>query len=89
MSARAKPATSAAPPRPTTDGQGFETEPTTIGVQALVPGVKPITQRDRLDMLAAAPMLAKKSQRPADSGLFDFNARNQIEMFQPIPCASG
>ena len=89
MSARATPATSAAPPRPVSDGQGFEAEPTAIGAQTLVPGVRPITQRDRLDMLAAAPMLAKKPQRPADSGLFDFGARNQIEMFQPIPRVSG
>ena len=89
MSARTKPATSAAPPEPATHSQGFEAEPTAIGTQSLVPGVRPITQRDRLDMLAAAPMLPRRPQRPADSGLFDMNARLQIEMFQPIPRASG
>ena len=59
----------------------FETEATAIGNQTLVPGVTPITPRDRLAMRANAPMEPRKAQRPADHGLFDTNARNQIEMF--------
>ena len=59
----------------------FETEATAIGNQTLVPGVTPITPRDRLAMRANAPMEPRKPQRPADHGLFDTNARNQIEMF--------
>lgn len=59
----------------------FETEATAIGNQTLVPGVAPITPRDRLAMRANAPMEPRKAQRPADHGLFDTNARNQIEMF--------
>ena len=59
----------------------FETEATAIGNQTLVPGVAPITQRDRLAIRANAPMEPRKPQRPADHGLFDTNARNQIEMF--------
>ena len=59
----------------------FETEATAIGNQTLVPGVAPITQRDRLAIRANAPMEPRKAQRPADHGLFDTNARNQIEMF--------
>jgi hypothetical protein len=59
----------------------FEAEVTPIGVQTLVSGVAPITPADRLAMLANAPMLPRKAQRPADHGLFDTNARNQIEMF--------
>ena len=59
----------------------FETEATAIGNQTLVPGVTPITPRDRLAMRANAPLEPKKRQRPADHGLFDTNARNQIEMF--------
>ena len=59
----------------------FETEATTIGNQTLVPGVTPITPRDRLAIRANAPMEPRKPQRPADHGLFDTNARNQIEMF--------
>jgi hypothetical protein len=64
---------SAAPP--------IEAESTPIGNQTLVPGVAPITPRDRLAMRANAPLEPKKRQRPADHGLFDTNARNQIEMF--------
>ena len=59
----------------------FETEATALGNQTLVPGVAPITPRDRLAIRANAPMEPRKAQRPADHGLFDTNARNQIEMF--------
>ena len=59
----------------------FETEATPIGNQTLVPGVAPITPRDRLAMRANAPLEPRKPQRPANHGLFDTNARNQIEMF--------
>jgi len=56
-------------------------EQTSIGEQTLVYGVAPITPRDRLAIRANAPMEPRKPQRPADHGLFDTNARNQIEMF--------
>lgn len=59
----------------------FEAEVTPIGVQTLVTGVAPITPAQRLAMLANAPMQPRRAQRPADHGLFDTNARNQIEMF--------
>ena len=59
----------------------FEAEVTPIGVQTLVSGVAPITAAERLALRANAPMEPKKPQRPADHGLFDTNARNQIEMF--------
>jgi hypothetical protein len=59
----------------------FQIEVTPIGNQILVPGVAPITPRDRLAMRADAPLLPKKPQRPIDHGLFDTNARNQIELF--------
>jgi hypothetical protein len=59
----------------------FEAEATAIGLQTLVTGVAPITPAQRLAMRANAPMEPKKPQRPADHGLFDTNARNQIEMF--------
>jgi hypothetical protein len=56
-------------------------EQTPIGNQALVPGVAPITPAARLAMRADAPLLPKKPQRAIDHGLFDTNARNQIELF--------
>ena len=56
-------------------------EQTSIGEQVLVPGVVPITPRDRLAIRANAPMEPRKPQRPADHGLFDMVSRTQIEMF--------
>ena len=59
----------------------FAIEQTAIGAQTLVTGVAPITPADRLAFRAAAPMQPTKPQRACDHGLFDTNARNQIEMF--------
>lgn len=59
----------------------YEVEVTQAGVQTLVTGVAPITPAGRLAMLANAPLLPRKAQRAADHGLFDTNARNQLEMF--------
>lgn len=73
------PATAAVP----TGASVFAVEATAIGPQSLVPGVVPITPRDRLDARAAAPLLPVKPQRPCDLGLFDLAARNQLDLFQP------
>jgi len=61
----------------------FAAEPTPIGLQSLVPGVAPISIADRLAQRAAAPLEPKKPQRPCDLGLFDLNARNQLDLFTP------
>lgn len=66
---------------PNAEPSRFDSEVTPVGVQTLVSGVVPITPAARLAMLANAPLCPRKSQRPADHGLFDTNARNQIEMF--------
>tara|TARA_B100001146_G_scaffold222484_1_gene234974 strand:- start:1162 stop:1380 length:219 start_codon:yes stop_codon:yes gene_type:complete len=68
-------------PDPVTKGSVFEAEDTEAGSQTLVPGVAPVTLGDRLAVLANAPLLPRRGQLPADHGLFDSNARNQIEMF--------
>ena len=59
----------------------FASEGTEAGEQALIPGVVPIRLADQLAVLAAAPMLPKKPQRPTDHGLFDLAARDQLELF--------
>lgn len=69
------------PRKPARDSDGFAAETTEAGMQTLVPGVAPVTLGDRLALLAAAPLIPKKRQRPPDQGLFDTNARNQLEMF--------
>jgi hypothetical protein len=62
-------------------GDRLASEQTPIGVQMLVSGVAPITPAQRLAIRADAPLLPKKPQRAIDHGLFDLNARNQIELF--------
>lgn len=62
-------------------GSGFQAEVTQAGVQTLVSGVAPISPAERLAIRANAPLLPKRQQRAVDHGLFDANARNQIEMF--------
>ena len=56
-------------------------EPTEQGEQVLVPGVAPITLRQRLAALFAAPLASAKPQRPMNIGLFDEDARNQLDLF--------
>lgn len=56
-------------------------ETTEQGEQTLVPGVAPITLRQRLAALFAAPLTSRKPQRPMNIGLFDEDARNQLDLF--------
>jgi len=63
------------------DPSAILSEPTLIGQQRLVPGVAPITMRDRLQARMAAPLLPTRAQKPLDLGLFDMAARNQLDLF--------
>ena len=58
-----------------------ETESTEQGEQLLVPGIHPVTQRERLALLMATPLAPRREQKPLDIGLFDENARNQLDLF--------
>jgi hypothetical protein len=57
------------------------TEATEQGEQMLVPGVPPITLRQRLAALFSAPLTPRKPQQPMNIGLFDEDARNQLDLF--------
>jgi hypothetical protein len=59
----------------------FETEATAIGPQTLVPGVRPVSMKARLEALAAHPLGSDRLQKPCDIGLFDDVARNQMDLF--------
>lgn len=67
------------------------TETTPEGEQALVPGIVPITLRDRLMLRAAAPMTPKRNpdaaQKPCDIGLFDQAARDQCDLIDFLRAA--
>ncbi|TSE04707.1 hypothetical protein C1D09_023625 [Mesorhizobium intechi] len=59
------------------DRHTLQTEPTPQGEQTLIPGVRPVTTRDRLALWPTRPRAA---QKPLDIGLFD-DARNQRDLF--------
>jgi hypothetical protein len=59
----------------------LQTEPTRAGEQTLVPGVRAIPLRERLEARMAAPLIPAKPQKPMDLGLFDLAARNQLDLF--------
>ena len=63
------------------DPRAVLAEITDQGEQTLVPGVAPITLRQRLAALFAAPLASRKPQRPMNIGLFDEDARNQLDLF--------
>ncbi|RWM26372.1 hypothetical protein [Mesorhizobium sp.] len=63
------------------DPQALPTETTPEGEQTLIPGVRPVTSRDRLCLLTDAPMRPRKAQKPLDIGLFDDCTRNQLDLF--------
>ena len=58
-------------------------EQTDIGPQYLIGGVAPVTQKQRLDLLASLPLQSKRQcrQNPCDVGLFDEVSRNQLDLF--------
>ncbi len=59
----------------------FQTEQTEQGTQTLVPGVAPVTQRQRLEWTMQQMLGPRRPQKLCNDGLFDLNARNQLEMF--------
>lgn len=66
-----------------------ESETTDVGRQTLIDGVRPITLRDRLTVMAAQPMTPKRNptvtQKPCDHGLFDEVSRAQLYLCDFIP----
>lgn len=66
-----------------TERPDLPTETTPEGEQTVAPGVKPITLADRLAVRVAQPIAPKRNphaaQKPCDLGLFDMDARRQID----------
>ena len=63
-------------------------EPTEVGAQSLVYGVRPVTLGERLTARTAHPMTPKRNpnagQKPCDHGLFDEVGRAQIDLLDLI-----
>lgn len=70
-----------APPVSPRDTAPLASEPTPEGEQTLVPGVRPISARARIEARMAAPLTPRVPQNPLDIGLFDEDARNQLDLF--------
>ena len=64
-------------------------EPTDVGSQSLIDGVRPVTLGERLTARTAHPMTPKRNpnagQKPCDHGLFDEVGRAQIDLLDLIP----
>jgi hypothetical protein len=56
-------------------------EPTPEGEQTLVPGVRLVSVRARIEARMAAPLTPRVPQKPLNVGLFDEDARNQLDLF--------
>lgn len=71
------------------EGQGnmFGAEDTDAGVQLLVEGVGPITIKAKLDVAAAKPMRGGDADPPA-GGLFDDEARAQLDIMDALPAGT-
>ena len=67
--------------------EGLQIEATPEGEQILVPGIRPITQRERIEVLMSAPLAARCEQKPLNVGLFDEDGRAQLDMLDFIRAA--
>ena len=65
-----------------------DTEETDVGEQTLIAGVRPVTIRDRLAVMAASPMRPRRNptahQKSCVHGLFDEVSRAQIDLVDLI-----
>ena len=64
-------------------------EPTEVGEQSLIDGVRPVTLGEKLTARTTHPMTPKRNpnagQKPCDHGLFDEVGRAQIDLLDLIP----
>ena len=70
--------------KPRSNQTPFESEPIESGEQTLVPGVRPVTTRDRLEWTMTQPKAGNRAQKPCDLGMFDLNARAQLDLIDLI-----
>jgi hypothetical protein len=62
------------------------TEATGAGEQTLIPGVKPVTTKERLEAQGAKPMKGGDAP-PPEGGLFDLESRKQLDIWDAMPAA--
>jgi hypothetical protein len=59
----------------------LQSEWSECGEQTLIPGVRPVSLRERLMFQMQVPLTPRAMQKPMTIGLFDEDARNQLELF--------
>ncbi|MBI1331231.1 MAG: hypothetical protein GC166_15145 [Alphaproteobacteria bacterium] len=59
----------------------LDSECTECGEQTLIPGVRPVSLRERLALAQTQPLQPMKAQKSLNIGLFDEDARNQLSLF--------
>lgn len=70
--------------------EGFKVEETPAGKQTVFDGVEPITQRDRLQARADAPMEGGRAEDETQiGGLFDPDAPERFDLFDAVPVGRG
>ena len=66
----------------------MNSEPTQLGEQTLIEGVRPVTLGEKLTARTAHPITPKRNpnaeQKPCDHGLFDEVGRAQIDLLDLI-----
>ena len=66
----------------------MNSEPTQLGEQTLIEGVRPVTPGEKLTARTAHPITPKRNpnaeQKPCDHGLFDEVGRAQIDLLDLI-----
>ena len=45
-----------------------------------LPGFKPVTDAERMQLMAAAPLIATRAQKACSLGLFDNDVRDQLDL---------
>jgi hypothetical protein len=67
----------------TYEDMSTDSETTAAGEQWLVAGVSPVTTRERLQVRMETLLKPRCRQKPLNVGLWDEDARNQMELFGP------
>ena len=66
----------------------YKSEPSEVGEQSLIEGVRPVTLGEKLTARTSHPMTPKRNphagQKPCDHGLFDEVGRAQIDLLDLI-----
>ena len=70
-------------PEPMAPANDSATASTDAGSQFVIAGYRPVTHKERLDLIATLPMRPRRPcvQKPCNIGLFDEVSRNQLELF--------